>query len=167
MIARSALIDQTGAAAVEMVLLVPLLLVLLFGGLEAGHFIWTEHKLIEGVRDGSRFAARLDIEDVCGGDSAKLAAAQAKVRLLTRTGQLADGNASPRVPRWSDGQVTVTFACDAFVSTGIYSDLDAAAGPIVTVTASGVAYPSLFERLGILDSSIAMSATSHAAVIGL
>lgn len=170
MSARLALIDQHGSAAVELVLLLPLLLVLLFGGFEAGHYVWTEHKLIEGVRDGARFGARMNINDVCGGDAGKLATAQAKVRLLTRTGQLTDPDALPRVPGWTDGQVTVNFACNAFLATGIYTDLDAAAGPagpIVTVSASSVAYPSLFERLGILDSSIAMGATSNSPVTGL
>ena len=76
MIARSALIDQTGAAAVEMVLLVPLLLVLLFGGLEAGHFIWTEHKLIEGVRE--MYGAPVTVTDLRAGAALIVAGLMAK-----------------------------------------------------------------------------------------
>lgn len=158
---------ESGAAAAEMVLVLPMLLALMFGGFEAGNFVWTQHKLVEGVRDGARYAARMNINDVCGGDST---ATQAKVRLITRTGQVANASAPPRVPGWADNLVTVTFNCNAFVSTGIYTDLgDTAgpAGPIVTVAATNVPYPSLFQRLGYLDGSIRLSAKSNAAVTGL
>ena len=153
--------DQSGSAAAEMALMLPMLLVLMFGGFEAGHFIWTQHKLTEAVRDGARFASRMEIDDICGTDPD---AARAEVRLLTRTGQLADANANPKVPGWTDGMVTVT--CGTFVSTGLYADLGGA-GPTVTVLASGVPYPSLFQQLGLIDGNVLLTAESHAAVIGI
>ena len=159
--------EQRGSAGAEFALVLPMLLVLLFAGLEAGHFIWTQHKLAEGVRDGARFAARMNINDVCG-TSSVVDPIKAQVRLLTRTGQLADANARPRVPGWTDGQVVVDFPgnCQAFMPTGIYSDLGRN-GPLVTVTATNVAYPSLFQSLGVLSSTIQLTAKSNAAVTGL
>jgi hypothetical protein len=78
------------------------------------------------------------------------------------------------VPGWTAAQVTVTVNCDSFVNTGIYSDLgdnDANgtndAGPVVTVAASGVSYPSLFNGLAGLSGGISLSAESNAAVIGI
>ena len=57
-------------------------------------------------------------------------------------------------------------ACGAYVDTGIYRNLNGR-GPIVTVSAQGVAYPSLFGRLGVIDPEIRMTARSSAAVTGL
>ena len=57
--------DKRASASVEFVRALPMVLTLLFVGLEAGHFFWTEHKLVKAVRDGARFASRANIEDVC------------------------------------------------------------------------------------------------------
>jgi hypothetical protein len=166
MIPRALLADGSGAAAAELALMLPLLLVLLFGGMEGGHFIWTQHKLTEAVRDGARFAARLPVESYCvGGAPVTGAATVADIKRVTRTGQLAPGGVVA-VPGWSEDEVAVEVACGAFVDTGIYDDLDSAA-PIVTVRAHSVAYPSLFGRMGAIDPDITMTARSSTPVIGL
>jgi Flp pilus assembly protein TadG len=75
MIRRPALLDRfarntAASASVEFALMVPMLVVLLFGGAEAGHFVWTQHKLVEAVRDGARYASRLPVagtDGVCDG----------------------------------------------------------------------------------------------------
>ncbi|HKX78246.1 MAG TPA: TadE/TadG family type IV pilus assembly protein [Novosphingobium sp.] len=169
--------DQSGVAATEMALLVPLVIVLMFGGLEAGHFVWTQHKLAEAVRDGARFAGRLQIDDLCDGASADMSTdTEDEIKLLTRTGQLSSADAIPKVPGWTADQVTVELDCNptVFVSTGIYSDLGSDGsgsvlnGPIVKVSASDVSYPSLLNGLGIeLFADLGLSAESNAPVIGL
>ena len=70
---------------------------------------------------------------------------------------------------WTDAQVTVTVTCDApgFVNTGLYEELGGENGPVVTVSATDVPYPSFFQGLGIIDSTYNLSATSNAPVIGL
>ena len=175
---RSILSRRDGAAAAEFVLLLPVLILLLFGSLEAGHFIWTQHKLVEAVRNGARFASRVEINDVCNGPVQKdTATIEANIRRVTRTGQLANADARPLVRGWTDDQVSVDFDCAAFVASGIYEDNTyrdpatgkdvVAAGPLVTVTASRVRYPLLFGRLIIADPDVRMRATAHAAVIGV
>ena len=167
MILHRFLSDTRAAAATEFALLVPLLIILLFGGTEAGHFVWSQHKLAEAVRDGARYAARLQIDKVCDGPTEVLADPElADVKLITRTGQLDDAAARPVVPGWTDAQVSVTVSCESFVDTGIYTDLNAA-GPIVTVSATNVTYPSMFNALGGLSRSVSLNARSNAAVIGL
>ncbi len=167
MILRLFLANTRATASVEFALLVPMLIILLFGGTEAGHFVWSQHKLAEAVRDGARYAARLPIDTVCDGSTEVLADPQlADVKLITRTGQLDDAAARPVVPGWTDAQVTVTVSCESFVDTGIYNDLGAA-GPIVTVSANNVTYPSMFNALGGLSRSVSLNAFAHAAVIGI
>jgi Flp pilus assembly protein TadG len=156
-----------GSASVEFALILPMLIVLLFGGLEAGHFVWTQHKLAEAVRDGARFASRLPVEQVCNGATAALSTTDIdRIKLITRTGQLSDANARPVVPGWTAAQVAVEPFCQAFINTGIYSDLGQA-GPIIRVRATGVAYPTLFNGLAGLGQGITLTAKSNAAVIGI
>lgn len=164
---RRALPDEAGSAAVELVLMLPLMLLLLFGSFEAGNFIWSHHKLVEAVRNGARFASRLDVPAVCDGTTPVISPTTVdEIKLLTRTGQIGDAAQRPLVIGWTDDQIDVTVSCGAFVDTGIYSELEGA-GPVVTVTATGVPYPSLFDWLGIFNPDIRMTARSSAAVIGL
>jgi Flp pilus assembly protein TadG len=170
--------QTTASASVEFALMVPMLVILLFGGAEAGHFVWTQHKLAEAVRDGARFASRLPVagtSGVCDGAADQLSSAdEDNIKLITRTGQLANAGAQPVVPGWTDAQVTVEVTCDAFVNTGIYADLgdnDASgtndAGPMVTVRATRVSYPALFGGWAGLSRAIPLYAKSNAAVIGI
>ncbi|HSG55028.1 MAG TPA: TadE/TadG family type IV pilus assembly protein, partial [Paracoccaceae bacterium] len=57
--------DTRASAATEFALSLPMMLALMFVGMEAGHFFWTEHKLVKAVRDGARFAARSQIDSLC------------------------------------------------------------------------------------------------------
>lgn len=162
---------QRGVASAEMALITPMALLLLFVGMEAGHFVWTQHKLAEAVRDGARFASRFRVDDLCNGAAPKTGTTKfdnaiADTKRVTRTGQLASSSAPSKVPGWTDSEITVTVTCQGYVDTGIYNDLGEA-GPMVTVTAIGVNYPSLLEQLGLLDSRIKLVAKSNAAVIGL
>jgi len=161
---RSFLREETGSSAAEFALVLPMLMALLYVGFESGNLMWTQHKLIEGVREGVRFGARMDINDVCG-DATAWAAAKAKIVLLTRTGQLADPNANPRIAGWTSGEVAVDPGCEKFVATGIYTDLGKKA-PIITVRAVGVMYPSLFAGLGQIKR-IPLTASAQSPVTGL
>jgi Flp pilus assembly protein TadG len=158
--------DETAAAATEFALILPMLIVVMFAGSEAANFVWTQHKLTEGVRDGVRYASRLNISRVCNGATSVLADPElSNIKRITRTGQIATGHRQT-VPGWTDARVNVAVACQAYVNTGIYSNLGEA-GPIVTVSAQNVPYPSLFERLGNLPGTINLNAKASAAVIGI
>ncbi len=166
MIVRRLLRDSKATAAVEFALSLPMMLALLFGGLEAGHFFWTEHKLVKAVRDGARFAARSQVDDVCNGATADIASGlETDIRNLTVTGQIADGGV-PKVPGWTAADVQITAGCQQFVATGIYDDLGAA-GPLITISSGNVAYPSILNGLGFLDGSFTISANASAAVTGI
>jgi Flp pilus assembly protein TadG len=152
--------DRRGSAAVEFVLSLPMMLALLFGGFEAGHFFWTEHKLVKAVRDGARYASRLHIDEVCPDLSDD---ARDKIQNMTVTGRLSGG--ASKIPGWDASTVVVTTGCEGFVDTGIYTEL-AANGPLIKVSAT-ITYPSLFSGLGIITSNVQLSAESNAAVMGI
>lgn len=126
--------DERGNAASEMALMLPLLTVMLFGGIEFGHFFWTEHQVIKSVRDGARFAGRhkLDLFD-CDTGNVSDATLEAEIQKLTRTGFLdgdnpdASGADNPVVRNWSDDDtVTVSVQCiggASYSGKGIYEQL--------------------------------------------
>ena len=161
----SLLSDQSGAAAVEMVLVLPFLLALMFMCLEGAHFLYTEHKIVKGVRDGARFAARHPFSKFSC--SAVLdTALVTEIQNVTIYGKVSvSGTDKPRVSTWTPGNTSVNVSCPATaIKTGIYENLTNA--PRVTVTAT-VSYPSLFGTLGVLTSSFKVHASDQAAVMGV
>lgn len=159
--------DQRGSPSAEFVLILPALMALMFGGFEAGHFVWTQHKLIKAVREGARYAARLPVDSFCDGADADFdSAAESDIKSVTVTGRLPADAGSAAVPGLTADNVIVAPACAAYVDTGIYSDLGVA-GPVVTVSVSGVGYPSLFAQMTGLDGGVTMAAKASAPVIGL
>jgi Flp pilus assembly protein TadG len=163
--------DTRGNAATEMALVLPFVLTLLFGGMEAGYFMYSEHKVIEAVRDGVRFGSRQNISDICPNTVANYAATVDRIALMTRTGQIASTTARPIVPGWaSNGQVSVTIACNSYLSTGIYSALGSPAGPqgpTITVAATNLTYPSILGSLGLANLAWPLHGRASTAVIGL
>ncbi len=149
-----------------MALITPLLLVILFGGFEAGAYFWTEHKVVKGVRDGARYAARQPFSAFnCGAMTD--AAALTRVKNLTRTGRTSGGTA--KVSGWTDAQVNVTVACQApaansYTAGGIYATQ--AGGAMHVTVSTTVNYPSLFGTLGFDTTGAVVRASSNAAVMG-
>ena len=155
--------DTRGAAAAEMALMLPLLLAIMFGGFEAGHYFYNEQKIIKAVREGARFAGRQPFSSFpCGGTAN--AAAVTSIQNVTRTGTVT-GTVS-RVPNMVANDVTVTYRCDTtYVGQGIYKGTSGGA-PIVRVQARAD-YASLFNTLGFIDSTSSIYASSEAAVNGI
>lgn len=157
--------DQRGTAAVEMALMLPLLILLMFGGLEVAHYLYVEHQVVKGVRDGARYAARMPFSKVsCAGVDATT---ESDIKDVTRLGAVVrlnpDPALKPRVRGWTNNEITVTTTCSG-ITTGIYKAMTGA--PQVTV-ATTVPYVSLFGSLTGLDVDINMRASQQAAVMGV
>jgi Flp pilus assembly protein TadG len=172
---RNLLEDRNGAAAAEMALLLPLLMVMLFATFEGGYFLWNEHKVVKSVRDGVRYAGRQPFSAfTCPGTVD--GTVEAAIKNVTRTG-FPDGDNpniagtdNPTVVGWSNTPpgVTVTLSCTSSVG-GIYAS-NSSTAPIVTVSAS-VPYPSsplsgLVAVLG-FDTDINLNATAKSPVMGI
>lgn len=153
--------DESGSPAAEFVLSLPMILPLIFIAMEAGNFFWSQQKLTQAVRDGSRFAARQSYADVCPSLDTAL---EGQIKNLTRTGYISGGYS--KIPNWTNSQVSVVVHCGQFASTGIYDGL-AGAGAIVTVSANGVPYRSILGLLGVINDSYFLAADANAPVIGI
>ncbi len=163
---RSSIADNSsGAAAAEMALIMPILLVLMFGTFETGKYFLDAHTVAKAVRDGARFAARQPFSEMpCGGPAAD----EANIRNLVRTGTTANGG-TPRLSYWGNpATITVTITCD---TTGSYSTAS-----IYTTTPGGarnvtvfadVPYDALLGFAGINTSGLRVRSRSQAAVMGI
>lgn len=165
LIARRALRDDRGSAAVEMALVTPIFLVLMFGAYDLGNYFLSEHVVVKAVRDGARYASRRSFaEFTCSTVSTDVVD---KTRNLARTGTIASGG-TPRLSGWGSATtITVAASCNTTngaYNNGIYTGM-ATGVPIVTVTAV-VPYTSLFKQFGITTTTINLNATSQSAVMG-
>ncbi len=152
--------DQHGAAAAEMALIMPLVMVMLFAAFEGAYFVITEHQVVTGVRNAARYAARLDFNQYAC-PAATFSGSTATIQNLTRTGQLTGGTS--RVQGWVNGDITVTVTCAS--QTGIYTAVGNYA-PKVRVS-SRFNYPSLMGQLGFTQATLPIGASAESPVMGL
>jgi Flp pilus assembly protein TadG len=157
---------RSGSAAAEMALVLPFLVVLLFGGAELGYYFYNQHQVVKGVRDGARFAGRQSFANLnCSGGTPSTipTAVETEIKEVTRTGQVSGGTA--RVPGWVNGDIAVAVTCPTTaITTGIYKNETNA--PQVNITAT-VSYASLFDGVGVIDSTYTLNASQQAAVMGI
>ena len=152
--------EERGAAAAEMALVLPLLVIMMFAGFEAGHYFYIEQKVVKAVREGARYAGRLPFSSY---DCASGAVNQiAQIKAVTRTGK-ADGTGTDRINGFNDADITVELSCNATFSAGLYQKLGTA--PRVRVLAA-VDYTSLFGTLGFDITGAQVRAVAQAAVMG-
>lgn len=162
---RRLLLDRAGAAAAEMALIAPLLIILMFGSFELGNYFWNSHVVTKAVRDGARYASRQSFDNFDCTASSVAAGVITNTQNLTRTNQIASGGTA-RIPGWTQAN-SVTVAIRPDVSGnygGFYTGM--ACVPVVVVTAT-VPYRSLFGALGFNTTGINLTANSEVPVMGL
>jgi Flp pilus assembly protein TadG len=168
--------DRSGAAAIELALVLPFLLILMFGAVDVGDYYMSEHVVQKSVRDAARYAARLQLVQSDGTvnySCSPLTLGTAAKQNIQHVARFGDPNGtSARLPGWtSDDMATVTLNCDSntsdtYVNGGVYDGFpDGGAVPVITVSAT-VPYTTLFGALGVGATTWNLNAQSQAAVIG-
>lgn len=156
---------RKGAAAAEMALVTPVLVVLMFGSFELGNYFLSEHVVVKAVRDGARYASRQGFTNFTCPNTVN-STVVSNIQSVTRTGAVSGG--TNRLRGWTNNStVTVTLSCTSVGSTysGIYKGMTDV--PVVTVAAS-VPYSSLFQTLGFITSGpLSLNAQSQSAVMGI
>ncbi|NTZ41953.1 pilus assembly protein [Altererythrobacter sp. SALINAS58] len=167
MILRAFLTCQKGAAAAEMALILPLSLLLIFAGLESGHYFYAQHQLVKAVRDGARFGGRHPFDEInCRSGGYISPTLVADVRAVTLTGVLSGG--SEGRSGWDADELTfdvsVTCPISPQATTGIYEAAEPA--PVINISAT-IGYKSLFKGLGVISDSASLRAEQNAVVMGV
>lgn len=154
---------RRGAAAAELALLLPFLVLLMFGGIELSYYFYSQHQVVKGVRDGARYASRQSFASLNCDAGTVPTAVETAIQEVTRTGRISGGTA--RVPGWVNENTTVTLTCPATaLRTGIY--VRESNAPQINLNAS-VAYQSLFAGVGVINSTYQLNARQQAAVMGI
>ncbi len=161
--------DEGGSAAAEMALVLPLLLVIMFGSLELGNYFMNEHTLVKAVRNGARFAARQNFSNytACSGNVAE--PAYTNTKNVVMNGFLSGGTVI--TPAINAGDISVTTSCATEVGAadtpmvGIYFGR-ANGAQIVTVSAQ-VDYRPVLGAFGFSGIGLKLNASSQAAVAGI
>jgi len=163
----------SGAAAAEMALVMPLLLTILIGSVELGHYFYNEHILSKAVRDGARYAARQGFTNYdCSGEPS--AAVRDNTRELVQTSLLSGG--TDRMANWAAATINVTETCAATATdmsnstenmSGIYDELSLGGAPIVRVSATVPYTPVIGAPFGFSGVGFNLRANQEAAVMGI
>ena len=154
--------DTSGAAAAELAMLLPLLILLMFGSFEMGKFFLDAHTIQKAVRDGARYAARQSFTQMpCGGTATN----ETAIKNLVRTGTTQSGG-NPRVSYWTDPTtITITITCDtgqAYSASGVYTGVVGGARRVTV--AAAVPYNTLFT---VVLGGATVNARNEAAVMGI
>lgn len=165
--------DPTGAAAAEMALVAPLLLIIGMGAVELGNYFVDEHRLIKAVRDGARYAARQDFSNYagCNGTPANVPSTlKTNTQAIVQTGLLSSG--SDLLPNWASATFTVQMTCTSSAGTqtlgGIYTNTTGAAPPAVVIVTAQVPYsPIALSGYGFKASGYKLYAQEQASVTGI
>ena len=153
-----------------MALILPLVLTLLFTTFEGSYYMICEHRVVKGVRDAARYAARLDLSNYAcpGGSFSGLAATKIDIQNLARTGKLNPNlrelAAAAKIWGNDPNQVMVAVTCTPdqggiYAATGRYA-------PLVKVS-TRVAYQSIMGTLGFTNATIYIGAAAQSPVIGI
>ena len=175
---RQFLAATNGAAAIEMALVTPILLMLMFGGAEVGNFFVNEHSLVKALRDGARFAGRQSMTNysTCSGSLASGTPTGDAVRNVVINGYTSGSDGI--TPNIKAADITVTFNCATQVNSvamkGIYKTRAGVCRGVgalgcaqwVTVTAS-VTYKPILSSFGFKGLSIQLNAAQQAAIMGI
>lgn len=156
------LANSSGAAAAELAMMLPLLVLLMFGSFEMGRYFLDAHTIQKAARDGARYAARQSFTEMpCGGTATD----ETAIKNLVRTGTTADGG-PPRVSYWTDpATISVTIICDSsgnYSAAGIYTAVVGGARRVNIGVA--VPYNTLF---GLNFPGATINARNEAAVMGI
>jgi Flp pilus assembly protein TadG len=154
--------DRSGAALLELTVVLPVVMAVGFGAIEFGNLIYKDHLLWNGVRDGARYLAGLPYDPSTNDTNAKN---------IVVTGVISGGTA--RVAGWTTSQVTITYPTVPNGPTsctigGVQQKCYRGPDPITMVTVStSYTYTSLgfMEFLG-LGGSKTLTASHQERIIG-
>lgn len=167
-LARKLVRDEDAAAAAELALAMPLLLVLIWGPIEIGNYFMDEHMLVKGVRDGATYAAHQDITKFNCTNNTIDATVVSDTKNIVRSGALSGG--TDRLRNWGSATFTMSLACTTTAGAttlgGIYSFNTGGLVPVITIDAT-VPYSPILGNLGFRPATLSMNAKQQATVMGI
>lgn len=148
-------------------MVLPLLLVIMFGSFELGNYFMNQHTLVKAVRDGARYAARQSFSNYSSCSGSPSGTVTGDTQNVVMTGVMSGGTII--TPNIKASDVTVTTSCmttaQGETMSGIY-DGRAGGAQIITVSAT-VDYRPVISSFGFTGIGLKLNAASQAAVSGI
>jgi Flp pilus assembly protein TadG len=156
--------DRSGAALLELTVVLPVVMAIGFGAIEFGNLIYKDHLLWNGVRDGARYYAGLNYDP---SNTTQTTANETKTKNIAVTGVTSGGTA--RVAGWTTGNVTITYSTAANGSTSCGTEKCYRGADTITMVTVSTSYT--YSSLGFMDflglgSSKTLTASHQERVIG-
>ncbi|MEQ7872904.1 TadE/TadG family type IV pilus assembly protein [Sphingomonas sp. ASV193] len=167
---RASIRRDGGNAAAEMALLVPLLVILGMGSIEVGNYFLSEHKLVQSVRDATRYIARQDFSNFNTCTASWSAVPNNTLADGTKIVDNTKAIVKQPALNWTGTGMTidVEMMCDSATGSlgGIYNNTGGVAR-LVRVTAHVPYASSAAYGLGVNFNGYFMNASEQAAVTGV
>ena len=155
--------DRSGAALLELTVVLPVVMAVGFGAIEFGNLIYKDHLLWNGVRDGARYYAGLPYDS---SNTTQTTANETAAKNIAVTGVTSGGTA--RVAGWTTGQVTISYATQANGPTSCVTEKCYRGADTITMVTVSTSYP--YQSLGFMGfmglGSITLTASHQERIIG-
>lgn len=138
---------RDGAAATEFAIVLPLLSILLFAGIEIGRVMHDYHTVVKSVRDAGRYAARFPVS--CGGSLDADVLGRTQNLALTGSVDEPESNEDYLLAQWTDKESVVVSVVCVDNSDGTFSGLYAGMSEVPTIHIEATA-PFAFMFAGLL-----------------
>lgn len=160
-----------------MAMVAPMLIILLFGSVELGHYFLAEHSLANQTRNAARYAARLPLVEnySCESSTPITATAEADIIDVATTGKVNPTTTDPKRLPFGDtdtgcsegaAPLDVTVRCVPQEDyPGLWRGYDGDI-PVVQVTGA-IRYRPLFGPIGFASDALCLRAKHEMPVIGL
>jgi hypothetical protein len=114
--------EESGAALIETIIVLPVMIVFLVGILEFGMLLFAKLQVETGLRDAARYLARCQPGFGCS---------QATARNIAVFGNIA-GTGTARVEGWGIGDVTISAAAGLGLPVRVSTDFDYPGSPLIS-----------------------------------
>ncbi len=159
--------NVSGAAVVEFAILLPVMLATFGAIVEGSRIYWNYQAAVTGVRDASRYLARITDNDVCGGaasgGTALAGGAGTATTIINRNIGSGAANLFPMAVTLAGGTpVTATYDCINVTGVGVV--------PVVVVQANiqlQLPFATLFSFFGTPNGQMASTITDQSRIYGI
>jgi Flp pilus assembly protein TadG len=155
--------DRSGAALLELTVVLPVVMAIGFGAIEFGNLIYKDHLLWNGVRDGARYYAGLSYDP---SNTTVTANHETDAKNIAVTGVTSGGTA--RVAGWTTSQVTISYATVANGPTSCGAQKCYRGADTITMVTVSTSYP--YQSVGFMGflglGSTNLTATHQERIIG-
>lgn len=150
--------DERGVALVEFALTLPMMLIVFAMIVEGSRMMWSYQTVIAGVRDATRYLARITPANICS-TGGSVSASASTLLTIVRQG----GSGSSVIPTdVSVPSVTPSYSC----TTGTYRNSPVAVAQVVADVQINLPFAGIFSLFGSVPATLNTTVTEQSRIFG-